>query len=148
MRLYEIKAVETVRPTDNQKRVLAKILASPTATVAANEMIGSQNMIAARDMLMKLGLITVSNGDASVTDRGVRVATEENLIDDSGALTPEGKAYATTNATDDMPVNQPEGDPLDNVPVPPLDPAQGAPDFSPESNFGESFSLIKQLTRV
>lgn len=86
--------LSTIRPTENQKRVLAKIISSPTPTVAGDAISSGQGIVAARNMLMKLGLITLTNGTAAVTDRGTQVATAENIIDQGGQLTTIGKELA------------------------------------------------------
>lgn len=152
MRLNEVQILNSIHPSDNQKRVLAKIAASPTSTVAAEEISGNQNMVAARDMLMKLGLITLNNGEAALTDRGAQVAVDENLIDDNGQLTKTGQAYAYTGVdgqvdADTAAQSQDKQNDLSKVDVPPLDPAQAAPARSPEAGFGESFSLLKELLK-
>ena len=110
---------QAIHPTYNQKRVLAKIIAAPTPTVAAQSIIGDQNLVAARSALMKLGLVTLSNGESSVTDRGIQVATDENIVDAGGELSQVGQELAYGD------VAQPAG------------PVQQAP--------MESFSLLKEL---
>lgn len=152
MRLNEVQIMNSVHPTDNQKRVLAKIAASPTSTVAAEEISTGQNMVAARDMLMKLGLITLNNGEAAMTERGAQVAVDENLIDDNGQLTKTGQAYAYTGSNGQVDADmagqaQDNQNDLSNVDIPPIDPAQAAPSRSPESGYGESFSLLKELIK-
>jgi len=153
MRLQEVQIMNSVHPTDNQKRVLAKIAASPTSTVAAQQISDSQNMVAARDMLMKLGLIMVSNGEASLTDRGAQVAVDENIIDDNGELTKMGQMLAYTGPDGrpdtDQAQDQPSDDPddLSGVDVPPQDPAQAAPARQPEMRYGEGLELLKQLLK-
>lgn len=153
MRLNEVQILNSVHPTDNQKRVLAKIAASPTSTVAAEEISNNQNMIAARDMLMKLGLITVNNGEAEMTERGAQVAVDENIIDDNGELTKTGQAFAYTSPNGridaDMAgqANDKQDNELSDVDAPPLDPAQAAPARQPEMTYGESFSLLKELLK-
>jgi len=89
-----MKELTTVTLSSNQKRVMAKIVASPTPKVAGEEISGSQNLVAARDQLSKLGAIQSVDGEASLTDVGQRLAREENIIDDSGGLTPDGEQLA------------------------------------------------------
>ncbi len=92
--LYE-KRVETLQLTSNQKAVLAKIVAAPTPKVAAQEISGDRGIVAARDLLIKLGLITFGEGSmAALTASGKKMAVDDDIIDDTGALTPEGKELA------------------------------------------------------
>lgn len=127
-----MRIMSAVHPTDNQKRVLAKLMAAPTPAVGAQAVSGDANLIAARNMLMKMGLITFANGEATVTDRGMQVASDENVIDQSGELTPAGQELAFTNSRGQADQDQAGGSP-------PPDPA--APPRM------ESFSLLKQLLR-
>lgn len=142
MRLFEVQIAEVVRPNNNQKRILAKIAASPTSSVAANEISTGQNIVVARDTLMKMGLITMNNNSAEMTERGRQVAQEENILDAEGNLTQAGKQWAYTDAEGEFDTQDQQ---LDKVPVPPLDPAQTAPARQPELTYGESFSLLKEL---
>ncbi len=92
-----MKIMNSVRLTANQKRVLAKIFASPTAKVAGSEISDNENMAGARRQLERLGAIEYVAGEASVTDKGTELAKSENIIDDAGQLTPDGEALAYTN---------------------------------------------------
>ena len=92
MKLNEIKMLSGIHPTDNQKRVLAKIIAAPNPKVAGEEISGNENIIAARNILMKLGVITFSAGAAELTDKGEQIAQDENIADASGQLTDVGNA--------------------------------------------------------
>lgn len=90
-----MKMLNSVRLTDNQKRVIAKIVAAPTPKVAAEEISNGVNLIQARDTLVDLKLITQSLEDtAELTDTGTKVAQDENIIDVSGQLTPDGEKFA------------------------------------------------------
>lgn len=106
--------LDTIRLSDTQKRVIAKIIAAPTPKVAAEEISDGDNMIKARDILMDLGLITMSLDDhAELTDNGRQVARDENLVDETDNLTPDGEKYAYTDTTggddkDNQPGEQPQ----------------------------------------
>jgi hypothetical protein len=90
--------LNSVRLNDNQKRVIAKIVAAPTPKVAAEEISNGVNITQARDALVDLGLVMFTlNDHAELTDKGQQVAQEENLVDDGGQLTPEGEKHAYTN---------------------------------------------------
>lgn len=94
-----MRLLSTVRLNDNQKRVLAKIAAAPTPTVAGEEISKESNLVAARNLLMKLGVITFVDNRAEITDKGQSLAKEENIIDDSGGLTDAGNKLAFTKTT-------------------------------------------------
>lgn len=130
-----MRLLSAVHPTMNQKRVLAKIIAAPTATVAGEELSKDPNLVAARNMLMKLGVISLVNNEATLTDKGQQIATEENICDQSGQLTQVGQQLAYTNSK-----NQPDGDQTAAQQQPPAPPpsAGGMPSL-------ESYSLLKHL---
>lgn len=142
-----MRIMSAVHPSDNQKRVLAKIAAAPTPKVAGEEISKDANMVAARNMLMKLQVITFNNGEAEMTQSGVQISQDEDIIDQSGQLTKTGEALAFTS-----PQGQPDADTSgqaqDQQPPTqaPMDPTQQA---GPQGSTApmESFSLLKQLLR-
>jgi len=87
-----MRILSSIHPSATQKQVIALILAAATPKLAAESLAGSQNLIAARNMLMKLGIINFAAGEASLTDAGMRIATEENIADEMGELTDAGRA--------------------------------------------------------
>lgn len=128
-----MRLLSAVHPTVNQKRVLAKILASPTPSVAAQQVSGDANLVAARNMLMKLGMITFSNGEAALTQSGLQIASDEGIADQSGGLTDVGQKLAHTDPTakqDSDPAGAPPG---------------GAAPQEPQMPMPESFSLKQFL---
>ena len=84
--------LHTINPTLNQKKVLA-IIASNTEhpVIAIQQLSASPNLIAARNLLMKLNVITFTDDNVQLTDRGEQLAKDYNIIDDSGTLTDEGQ---------------------------------------------------------
>lgn len=89
--------MQTLSLTNNQKRVLAKIASSPTPKVAAEEISRDQNLIAARDQLAKLDVISYFNNEAKLTEKGEQIAKEEGITDETGQLSPDGQHLASTN---------------------------------------------------
>lgn len=138
-----MRIMSAVHPTANQKRVLAKIAAAPTPMVAGEEISKDANLVAARNMLMKLGVITFTNKEAALTDSGTQIATEENIIDQSGQLTATGKQLAYTNTQGESDSDQAAGpDQVDQSPP------GGAMPPPPEGGLSlEGYSLLKQLLR-
>jgi hypothetical protein len=93
-----MRTLATINLSDNQKRVLCKAVAAPTPKVAAQEVSNSENLIASRDQLIKLGLLNFTPNGASVTDKGMQVLKDEALVDETGQLSPDGDELAHTDA--------------------------------------------------
>ena len=106
-----MKVLDTVKLSDTQKRVLAKVIAAPTPRLAAEELSGDVNLVAARDMLLDLGLLQIVQGHASLTDKGRHVAREENIADESGGLTADGEEFAYSDSQGNAKTDQPEQPP-------------------------------------
>jgi len=92
--LLEKPIVPVMNPTENQKAVLTKIVAAETPKLAAADISKSSNLVSARDMLKKLGFITLDDEGAALTDEGTKVATDQGLTDDMGELTDTGRKIA------------------------------------------------------
>jgi hypothetical protein len=82
------------RPTDNQKAVLAKITAAATPQLATADISDTPNLVAARDMLDRLGLIDIDDEGAHITDLGREVMVNQNLATADGQLTDDGQKAA------------------------------------------------------
>lgn len=130
-----MRIMSAVHPTENQKRVLAKIAAAPTPTVAAEEISKNANLVAARNMLMKLGVITFADNEAALTDKGQQIAQEENVVDEGGQLTELGQKLAYTDPMGKPDADNAGGPPQQQQPAPP-----------PGGGLSlESFALLKEL---
>jgi hypothetical protein len=84
---------DTIQLSGAQKYVLAKLIAVETPLNAYEEVSRGQNVVAARDMLTKLGLMTFSENDAQITENGKEAMRKENLLDEMGELTEEGQIW-------------------------------------------------------
>ena len=82
--ILEKPIVPVMNPTENQKAVLTKIVAAETPKLAAADISKSSNLVSARDMLKKLGFITLDDEGAALTDEGTKVTTDQGLTDDMG----------------------------------------------------------------
>ena len=135
-----MRILSAIRPSSSQKRVMAKIVASPTPKVAGEQTSGDANMVQARNMLVKLGVVAFNNGEASLTTNGLQIAADENIIDSTGQLTDAGQALAYSNT---------QGTPDTDLPSQqqPAISVQGAAQSSqvPQQATAESASLIKEL---
>jgi len=86
------KFINSLALTLNQKTVMAKITAAPTEKVAAEDISHGTNLVSARDMLVRMGMIEFKEAQsASLTDKGRKLAQDENIVDDSGSLTADGQ---------------------------------------------------------
>lgn len=99
--INEKRTLTTVRLTDNQKKVMTRIVSSATEKLAAQEISKGRKFITARDILDKLGMIDFRDGSAMLTDQGEQLMKDYNLIDDMGELTDEGSMFAYDD--DDVP---------------------------------------------
>lgn len=101
MRILENNVIQLTRPTDNQKAVLAKIVAAATPQLAAADISDTPNLVAARDMLDKLGLIDIDDEGAHITDLGNEVLVNQNLATPDGQLTTDGQKAAYGDEAED-----------------------------------------------
>ncbi len=109
MRILEDRVATIISPTNTQKAVLTKIKSAPTPEVAATEISKGNHLLTARDMLVKLNLITVDNNKAEITSQGEDVMKNQNLVDDMGELTDEGQKHAYGDKKKPAPGPVPEG---------------------------------------
>ncbi len=79
----------------HQKIVLSKTKAAATPQVAASEISKDRHLVTARNMLVRLGLLALGDNKAIVTQQGEEVMKAQNLIDETGSLTPEGQKHAS-----------------------------------------------------
>ncbi len=93
--ISEQRVLKNVRLTKHQKAIIAMIVAAPEGIVPDEDISKDRNHVAARDTLFKVGLIDKSaDNEYSVTEKGMDVAKEENIVNDMGSLTPEGEKFA------------------------------------------------------
>ena len=93
------RVLTTLHLSDIQKEVLCKVKASANPQLAWEEISGAadtvdDNFATSRDLLGNLGLLTVGDGTLEVAEQGEQVMKDENLTDESGELTEEGRALA------------------------------------------------------
>ena len=98
--ILENRVISLTRPTDNQKAVLAKIAAAATPQLAVADISDTPNLVAARDMLAKMGLIDIDDEGAHLTDLGREVMTNQNLATPDGTLTDDGQKAAYGDEAD------------------------------------------------
>ncbi|KKN08279.1 hypothetical protein LCGC14_1058250 [marine sediment metagenome] len=99
--ILERKIIPVTHPTDNQKAVLAKIIAAATPQLAAADISDTPNLAAARDMLDQMGMITLDNEGAHLTDDGNQMMIDQNLSTPDGQLTDDGQTAAYGDEAED-----------------------------------------------
>lgn len=97
---------QSVILTNTQKGVLATVYNAPTPESAFEAINGTPTLITARNLLERLGLVTVSGNQAMLSQAGQAAVMSNNLADESGQLTDEGAALieALKNARTDYKV--------------------------------------------
>ncbi len=95
VQLFEKRILTTIRLTEHQKTVLAMILASPEGNLPDEDISKGPNLKQARDLLIQLDMITNDGENKySVTEKGQKVAKDEDIVDDTGELTEFGQGLA------------------------------------------------------
>jgi hypothetical protein len=96
MRIFEDRTAAILSPTLHQKIVLAKIHVSANPEVAGRAISADGKLVAARDILARLGMIEYSDKGARLTAQGEELMANVSppLIDETGSLTPEGEKLA------------------------------------------------------
>lgn len=92
---------DTIQLSGAQKYVLSKLIAVETPLNAYEAVSRGKNVVAARDMLTKLGLMTFSENDAQITEQGKEAMRKENLLDEMGELTEEGQIWGFANSPEE-----------------------------------------------
>ena len=145
--LNEVRILPNIHLSDSQKVVLAKIKAAATETVAHEQITNGVNLVQASKTLNKLGLINMTANSVTITDKGMQNMNDENLTDQSGELSDDGKKYAQitepndlAHKDDDKDADASAGDGLGMPPAP-------APDAGGE--LGESlFAIIHRKASI
>ncbi len=93
--INENRVLTNVRLSQVQKLILTKLMLPNTTPLVSYDRISTgSNMVANRDILVKLGLIQLATDTANITTPGEEALRGEGLVDDSGTLTPTGEKYA------------------------------------------------------
>lgn len=84
---------DTIQLSSAEKYVLTKLIAVETPLNAYEEVSRGNNVVAARDKLTKLGLMTFAENDAQITENGQEALRKEGLVDEMGSLSEEGQLW-------------------------------------------------------
>lgn len=150
--LNEKQVLRNIRLSDIQKEVLAKTIAAPNEDVAGDEILdGGRNYVGAKNILVRLGLMTFHDNEATITQTGHEVMKRANLIDETGQLTDEGQKYAYSDDDDQDEWDQQQQGQQQQDQQGQMGGAEqgGGVDQGPLAgtgpSFGESFSLIRSV---
>ena len=89
--INELVNPNSVILTATQLGILATIEDAPTPEVAHERISGTLNLVIARNMLVRLNLITLSRNRAGLTEIGKDASKGYNIVDDTGGLTDRGQ---------------------------------------------------------
>ncbi len=107
-----MRVLSTIQPTKSQKIVMAVIAANKDKPNVAKQLLSNdRNLIAARNFLINLNAIEFADNLVGLTTIGTKVAVDNNLIDQSGALTDYGQSLVPQLPTNQG--EQPEENPVD-----------------------------------
>lgn len=77
--------------SNTQKLALAAVISAPTTQMAYESISKNQQMIAARNFLVRIGALASSVGSAKLTETGNDIAMNHNIVDQTGQLTDDAK---------------------------------------------------------
>lgn len=89
--LKELINPNTAILNDTQKAVLLITHISQSGQMAFDNTASSDNLLTARDILVKLGALTMGDNVVALTSRGQSMLNYHNLVDDMGELTEDGQ---------------------------------------------------------
>lgn len=102
MKFFEDRNSAIMSPTTAQKQVLCMIASAPTPESAAVNISKGPKLVTARDMLAKIGLIKINSNEAALTEQGKQIMINQNLMDETGSLTPEGQKYGYVKTNESL----------------------------------------------
>lgn len=101
--LDEARTIGNVLLSEAQKFILTKLLLPNSTPLLGYQNISvGKNIVANRDVLVKLGMITLGDKEAEITEAGIEALRNEGLVDDSGQLTDLGERYAYAKDLEDV----------------------------------------------
>ncbi len=93
--LNEARILSNVLLSEAQKFILTKLLLPESTPVLNYQNISvGKNIVANRDILVKLGMLILGDNEAEITPSGIAALKNEGLVDDAGQLTDFGERYA------------------------------------------------------
>lgn len=144
--ITEVQVLTNIQLSQAQKLILSKLMLPEKTPLTSYEQVSSgRNMVANRDTLVQLGMITVGDNTAEITDKGQNAARNENLVDDMGTLTSQGETYAYAKDLNDIAdMDQQNNEPMNNNPEVEEPKPMGNTARDSVANMGfESWNMIK-----
>lgn len=94
-KINEVQVLTNIRLSHAQKFVLGKLsLPNVTPLTAYSSVSNDKNIVANRDVLVKLGMVKLGDNEAEITEKGIAAMQNEGLTDETGNLTDLGEQYA------------------------------------------------------
>jgi hypothetical protein len=85
------EAINLPNLTDNQKGTLISVHASATPQQSYEATNGTSNSIAARNDLIRMGMLQQNGNQVILTQKGNAALLSNNLVDNTGQITEEGE---------------------------------------------------------
>lgn len=93
--LDEARTLGNVLLSEAQKFILTKLLLPDSTPLLGYQNISvGKNIVANRDVLVKLGMLTLGDNEAEITEAGTEALRNEGLVDEAGQLSDLGERYA------------------------------------------------------
>lgn len=102
--LNELNQISNLSAAQKTVLVMAEFSATPKQAFAATT--GSDKLVYARDSLVKLGYISLLNGEISLTDAGQNAVIQYNLADETGQPTDDAVALLKDANSDEEVTDQ------------------------------------------
>lgn len=101
--INEVQVLTNIRLSQAQKYILAKlVLPNSTPLTSYEEISSGKNIVANRDILIKLEMLKLGANEAEITDKGINALKNENLVDNNNSLTQQGEQYAYATSLEDI----------------------------------------------
>jgi len=102
-KINETPVLTNVSLSQAQKYILTKLmLPNATPLTSYEQTTADRNIVANRDVLVKLGMMQVGDNEAQITEKGQEALRNEALVDGGGNLTPDGEQYAYAESLADI----------------------------------------------
>lgn len=94
--LTESLTPRSYRPTEHERVVVALVVISQTPQLAYDQIRNGLKLNAAADRLNKLGILSIIDGEATLTQAGTEFAEAQAIIDGTGQPTDEATRIAAS----------------------------------------------------
>lgn len=148
--IQEVRVLTTLRLSETQKIVMSRVINAPNEYIAYENVNEGPNMVAALKELVHLGMMEAGDGTLTMTDSGMSVLQNENIVDESGQLTQDGMKYAEMKGPSEKGGDQEPPQPTE-TPEPGEMPQEEMPsdeELPPDENDDELFNSFNLIWRL